>query len=226
MNMLKPDPAKFRAIGTPMRRKEDSRLIIGKGRFSDDFNIDGQVYMAVVRSPRPHARIVRIGTEAAKKMKGVLAVLTGADAAADGLQPLPHTPVPSTRYDMKLTAPGGGEVFAGPNVLLPQDKARYVGEAIAIVVGETKAQAMDGAEAVDEGHGRRSAVEELGLDAEDAEDERERRAGLTDRLDEDRRAARAVGAAAGVRGDELVVADGERRGGDRAAPGGPGDGGR
>ena len=49
----------------------------------------------------------------------------------------------------ELTAPGGGEVFAGPNVLLPQDKARYVGEAIAIVVGETKAQAMDGAEAVE-----------------------------------------------------------------------------
>jgi carbon-monoxide dehydrogenase large subunit len=144
-----PEGTPFNAIGHPVRRKEDARLLTGKGRFSDDFNIDGQVFMAVVRSPRPHARIVRIGTETAKKMKGVLAVLTGAEAAADGLQPLPHTPVPSTRYDMKLTAPGGGEVFAGPNVLLPQDKARYVGEAIAIVVGETKAQAMDGAEAVE-----------------------------------------------------------------------------
>ena len=119
-----PEGTPFNAIGHPVRRKEDARLLTGKGRFSDDFNIDGQVFMAVVRSPRPHARIVRIGTETAKKMKGVLAVLTGADAAADGLQPLPHTPVPSTRYDMKLTAPGGGEVFAGPNVLLDRKSTR------------------------------------------------------------------------------------------------------
>lgn len=144
-----PEGTPFNAIGHPVRRKEDARLLTGKGRFSDDFNIDGQVYMAVVRSPRPHARIVKIDTEAAKKMKGVLAVLTGTDAAADGLMPLPHSPVPSTRYDMKLTAPGGGDVFAGPNVLLPQDKARYVGEALVVVVGETRAQAMDGAEAVE-----------------------------------------------------------------------------
>ena len=49
-----PEGTPFNAIGHPVRRKEDARLLTGKGRFSDDFNIDGQVYMAVVRSPRPH----------------------------------------------------------------------------------------------------------------------------------------------------------------------------
>ncbi|HXW49200.1 MAG TPA: xanthine dehydrogenase family protein molybdopterin-binding subunit, partial [Xanthobacteraceae bacterium] len=71
------------------------------------------------------------------------------DCAADGLAPIPHDPVPKTKYDMKLTAPGGGAVFAGPHVLLPADRARHVGEAVAMVVAETKAQAMDAAEAVE-----------------------------------------------------------------------------
>jgi len=50
------------AIGKPLQRKEDQRLVTGKGRFSDDFNVDGQAYAAVVRSPHPHARIVVIDT--------------------------------------------------------------------------------------------------------------------------------------------------------------------
>src|SRR6478736_8006165 len=138
----------FGSIGHPLRRKEDARLLTGKGRFSDDFSIDGQTYAAMVRSPHPHARIVRIDTAAAKAMPGVLAVLTGADCKADGLKPIPHTPVPATRFDMKLTAPDGGAVFAGPHMLLPADKARHVGEAVAMVVAESRAQAMDAAEAV------------------------------------------------------------------------------
>jgi carbon-monoxide dehydrogenase large subunit len=136
-------------VGQPLRRKEDARLLTGKGRFSDDFAIEGQTYAAMVRSPHPHARIVRIDTGAAKAMPGVLAVLTGADCLADGIKPIPHTPVPATRFDMKLTAPGGGPVFAGPHMLLPFDKARHVGEAVAMVVAETRAQAMDAAEAVE-----------------------------------------------------------------------------
>ena len=90
-----------------------------------------------------------IETGAAKAMPGVLAVLTGADCLADGMKPIPHTPVPATKFDMKLTAPGGGPVFAGPHMLLPADKARHVGEAVAMVVAETRAQAMDAAEAVE-----------------------------------------------------------------------------
>src|SRR6187401_2882214 len=89
----------FGSIGQPLRRKEDARLLTGKGRFSDDFALEGQAYAAMVRSPHPHARIVRIDTAAAKAMPGVLAVLTGADGKADGLKPIPHTAVPQTKFD-------------------------------------------------------------------------------------------------------------------------------
>src|SRR4051812_30389923 len=143
--MNKPD---FRFIGKPVRRAEDERLVTGKGRFSDDFQFDGQTFAAMVRSPYPHARIRGIDTAAAKAMPGVLGVFTGADCLADKLNPIPHDPLPKTKFDMKLHAPGGGAVFIGPHMLLPADKARHVGEAVAMVVAETKAQAMDAAEAV------------------------------------------------------------------------------
>src|SRR5215471_5454298 len=107
----------YRFIGKPLPRKEDERLVTGKGRFTDDFNLDGQVHAAMVRSPQPHARIVAIDVAAAKAMPGVLGIFTGADCAADGLAPIPHDPVPKTKYDMKLTGPGGGAVFVGPHVL-------------------------------------------------------------------------------------------------------------
>ncbi len=136
------------AIGQPLRRKEDARLVIGKGLFTDDFSVEGQVYAAMVRSPHPHARIVHVITALARSMPGVLGVFSGADCLADGLGPIPHSPVPSTKYDMKLTAPGGGKVFIGPHLLLPVDKARHVGEALAMAVAETMAQALDAAEAV------------------------------------------------------------------------------
>ncbi|MFL5097988.1 MAG: xanthine dehydrogenase family protein molybdopterin-binding subunit, partial [Xanthobacteraceae bacterium] len=141
--------AVFRSIGQPVPRKEDERLITGKGRFSDDFHVDGQAYAAMVRSPHPHARIVSVNTSAAQAMPGVLGVFTGADVAADRLAPIPHDPLPKTKYDMKLTGPGGTNIFEGPHLLLPADKARHVGEAVAMVVAETQAQALDAAEAVE-----------------------------------------------------------------------------
>src|SRR5262245_46497212 len=143
--MNKPD---YRFIGKPIRRAEDERLITGRGQFSDDFLFEKQAHAAMVRSPYPHARIRGIDTSRARAMKGVLAVLTGADCLADKLAPIPHDPLPKTRDDMKLHAPGGGAVFIGPHALLPADKARHVGEAVAMVVAETKNQAMDAAEAV------------------------------------------------------------------------------
>ena len=141
-------PAKFRFIGQPLPRTEDARLLTGRGQFSDDFCLSGQTYAAIVRSPHAHARIVRIDTTSAKNMPGVLGVFTGADCQADNLGAIPHDPLPKTRYDMKLHGPGGGEVFFGPHVLLPTDKVRHVGEAIAMVVAETPSQAADAAEAV------------------------------------------------------------------------------
>ena len=67
---------------------------------------------------------------------------------ADGLKPIPHDPIPKTKYDMKLAGPGGTPIFIGPHLLLPADKTRHVGEAVAMVVAETDAQAQDAAAAV------------------------------------------------------------------------------
>src|SRR5882672_11810198 len=146
---LMAEKPEYRFIGKPMRRAEDERLVKGQGRFSDDFVLDRQAYAAMVRSPHPHARIRGIDSSGALKLPGVFGVFTGADCLADGLGPIPHDPLPKTRYDMKLSAAGGKPVFIGPHLLLPTDKARHVGEAVAMVVAETKAQALDAAEAVE-----------------------------------------------------------------------------
>src|SRR5262245_59170218 len=141
--------AVFRTVGKPLPRKEDARLITGNGRFSDDFELPGQAQAATGRSPQAHACIAGARTDAGKATPGVLRVSTGADCRDDGLGPIPHDPVPKTKFDMKLTGPGGSEVFSGPHLLLPTDKARHVGEAVAIVVAESQAQALDAAEAVE-----------------------------------------------------------------------------
>ncbi|MGA8821306.1 MAG: xanthine dehydrogenase family protein molybdopterin-binding subunit [Pseudolabrys sp.] len=138
----------FRFIGQPLPRNEDARLLTGRGQFSDDFSFPGQTYAAMIRSPYAHARIVRIDSSSSRRMPGVLGVFTGADCFADNLGAIQHDPLPKTKYDMKLQGPGGSEIFIGPHLLLPHDKARHVGEAIAMVVAESQAQAFDAAEAV------------------------------------------------------------------------------
>ena len=85
-------------------------------------------------------RIRGIDAARAATIPGVLGVFTGADCLADGLAAIPHDPLPKTRHDMKLTGPGGGALFIGPHLLLPVDKARHVGEAVAMVVAETVAR--------------------------------------------------------------------------------------
>jgi carbon-monoxide dehydrogenase large subunit len=146
---VKSDPANFRFIGKPIVRKEDARLTTGHGRFSDDFSLEGQAYAVMARSPHPHARIRGVEAARARAMPGVLGVFTGADCRTDGLGAIPHDPLPKTKYDMKLSAKDGGAIFIGPHVLLPADKARHVGEAVAMVVAESVGQALDAAEAVE-----------------------------------------------------------------------------
>jgi aerobic carbon-monoxide dehydrogenase large subunit len=90
----------------------------------------------MVRSPHPHARIATVDTAEAMAMPGVLGVFTGADVQTDGLRPIPYNPVPSTNYDVKLTGRGGTEVFIGPHYLLPADKTRHLGDAVAMVVAD------------------------------------------------------------------------------------------
>lgn len=143
------DQGLIASIGKPVPRKEDKRLITGRGHFTDDFNFPSQVYAAFVRSPYPHAEIVSIDTASAIEMPGVLAVYTGADCRADQLGAVPHNPVPSTRTDLKLKSPGGGDIFVGPQVLLPEDKVRHVGEAIVMVIAATRSEALDASEAVE-----------------------------------------------------------------------------
>ena len=84
---MESEKSEFRFIGKPIRRAEDERLITGKGRFSDDFRLEGQTFAAMVRSPHPHARIRGIDTAAARAMPGVLGIFTGADCVADRLRP-------------------------------------------------------------------------------------------------------------------------------------------
>ena len=76
-------------IGQPVRRKEDPRLLTGKGRYTDDVNLDGQAYAVIARSPHAHARIVSIDASRALAVPGVVAVLTGVDLEADGIASIP-----------------------------------------------------------------------------------------------------------------------------------------
>lgn len=138
------------SIGQPLRRKEDLRLLTGSGRFSDDVKLDGQAYAFVLRSPHSHARIRSIDTKAAQAMPGVLAVLNGVDAEADGLKDIPHTPIPmKPPADILLINRDGTPHGYAPQHLLPTDRVRYVGQQVAMVVAETVAQAKDAAERIE-----------------------------------------------------------------------------
>ena len=139
-------------IGQPVPRREDLRLIQGQGCFSNDINLPGEAHANFVRSPHAHARIVSIDTSAALALEGVIAVLTGKDVEADGLKSLPHRPVLGHEADVKLTNTDGSAKFVSPHLPLPADRARFVGEAVAIVVAETVAIAKDAAELVHIGY--------------------------------------------------------------------------
>ena len=91
-------------FGKPVRRKEDARLLTGNGRYRDDYTLPGQASAQFVRSPQAHARIRSIDVAAALEVPGVIAVLTGEDAAANGLAPIPHRPVPTKPHEFPLGA--------------------------------------------------------------------------------------------------------------------------
>src|SRR5262245_20307071 len=135
-------------IGQPVRRKEDQRLITGAGRFGDDISLPGQAYAAMVRSPHAHARIVSIDVDEALASPGVLAVLTGADALADGLKPIPHNPTLPGPPDISPRLPQGHAPLVSPHLPLPIDKARFVGEAVAVVIADQVLSAKTGTERV------------------------------------------------------------------------------
>ncbi len=141
--------AKSSGIGAPVRRREDLRLVRGGGRYTADENLPDQVHAVMLRSPHAHARIRSIDTAKAKAMPGVLAVLTGADVLADGLKPVPHKPWSPHPAETTLRNKSGEPPFEPPHWPLPTDKARFVGEAVAMVVGKTVYAAKNGAEAIE-----------------------------------------------------------------------------
>jgi len=145
-------------IGASVVRKEDLRLLTGGGCYSDDVNLPGQAYAAMVRSPHAHARIGRIDPREAKALPGVLAVLTGADFLEDGLKSIPHRPFSVSPPDARLQNRDGSEIFVAPHYPLPADKARFVGEAVAMVVAESVQLARDAAERVRVDYGPLASV--------------------------------------------------------------------
>ncbi|MBV9687104.1 MAG: xanthine dehydrogenase family protein molybdopterin-binding subunit, partial [Alphaproteobacteria bacterium] len=122
------------------KRREDLRFVTGHGRYLDDLPFERLAHAAVLRSPHAHARIMSVDTAKASAAPGVLTVLTAADVRADGLRPLR----PSAGANVQT-----GEPFAfAPQPLLAEDKVCYVGEPVALIVAQTRAQALDGAEQV------------------------------------------------------------------------------
>jgi aerobic carbon-monoxide dehydrogenase large subunit len=122
------------------RRSEDGPLLTGRGRFTDDVDRSGQVHAAFARSTAAHGIIRSVDTHRALALPGVLAVLTGRDLVAAGLGAIP----PAAAFPGR----GGKPLAAAPIPPLAADRVRYVGEAVAIALAETAAQAADAAAAV------------------------------------------------------------------------------
>src|SRR5947208_263466 len=119
-------------VGQPVRRFEDQTLITGKGRYTDDITLDRMTQAYVLRSPAAHANIRRIDTAAARKMPGVLLVLTGEDVTAEGLGDLP--------CQAPLNSRDGKPRHDTPRPTLAVGKVRHVGQPVALVVAETLMQ--------------------------------------------------------------------------------------
>jgi aerobic carbon-monoxide dehydrogenase large subunit len=127
-------------IGAAVRRKEDRRFITGTGHYTDDINRPGQAFAYFVRSPHAHATIKAIDVKAASAMPGVLAVLTGAQLAGDKIGDL--------ICGWMIHSKDGSPMKMAAHPVLANGKACHVGDAVAVAIGETLAQARDAAEKV------------------------------------------------------------------------------
>jgi carbon-monoxide dehydrogenase large subunit len=125
-------------IGQPVPRLEDPRLVTGRGTFTDDVNVPGQLHLAVVRSPYAHGVLREVDVSAARAHPGVHAVYTAADL--DTLGGMPCRAV--------LTDRAGNPCFIPKRPILAEECVRFVGEPVAAVVAETRQQARDAAEQV------------------------------------------------------------------------------
>ena len=127
-------------VGARVARKEDKRFITGKGRYVDDMVVPGMKHAVFVRSPHAHAKIRGIDASEAEKMPGVIAVLNGKQLTEDGIGNL--------ICGWMIHSRDGSPMNMGAWRPLAQDTVRYVGDAVAVVVAETRGQARDAADAV------------------------------------------------------------------------------
>ncbi|RWB00702.1 xanthine dehydrogenase family protein molybdopterin-binding subunit [Mesorhizobium sp.] len=128
-------------VGARVARKEDKRFITGAGRYVDDMVVPGMKHAAFVRSPHAHAEIKKIDVKKAQAMPGVIGVLTGKELKADGIGNL--------ICGWMIHSKDGSPMKMGAWSPLAFDRVRYVGDAVVVVVAETKGQARDAAEAID-----------------------------------------------------------------------------
>jgi len=127
-------------VGQPIKRKEDFRFITGRGQYTDDLAKPGQTHAVFVRSPHAHARVKRIDAKPALAVPGVVAVLTGEDLKADGVQNL--------ICGWMIHSKDGSPMKMGAHPALALGKVRHVGDHVAVVIAETPAAAKEGAENV------------------------------------------------------------------------------
>ena len=138
--MNRPTRPNYQGIGAPLRRVEDRRFLLGRGRFVADIELPGALHCVLVRSPHAHARIRKIDTAAAAAAPGVVAVFTGSDMAADGVLPM--------RPLWVIRSRDGSEMAQPPRYALARGTVRHVGEPVVAVIAETREAAADAAERV------------------------------------------------------------------------------
>jgi carbon-monoxide dehydrogenase large subunit len=127
-------------IGANVKRKEDKRFITGKGRYVDDIKLQGMTFAHFIRSPHAHAKVKSIDSSAALKMPGVVAVLTGQELVDDK--------VGNLICGWAIHSKDGTPMKMGAWPAMAPETVRFVGQAVAVVIAETKNQARDAAEAV------------------------------------------------------------------------------
>lgn len=138
---IMPDPTRLKfGIGQPVPRNEDPALLQGRGRYTDDLALPGQLWAVMVRSPYAHGVIRGIDTAAARQVPGVVGVYTGADLEGHGYGFM--------RCVLPLKNKDGSPLHNIDRPSLAMDKVRFVGDPVAFVVAESRAAARDGAEAV------------------------------------------------------------------------------
>ncbi|MBE3638685.1 xanthine dehydrogenase family protein molybdopterin-binding subunit [Mangrovicoccus algicola] len=128
-------------IGKPVKRREDRRFLTGRGRYTDDLRMENQAYAAFVRSPHAHARVSGIDAAAALEQEGVIRVLTGPELVADGIG--------NIITGWAITSKDGAPMKVGDWSALATDRVRYVGDAVAVVIAETRQGARNAAELVE-----------------------------------------------------------------------------